>query len=557
MKEAPEEEPDTEGSDTEDQPKGMRFWGPLLALSIATFIVVLDTTMMTVAVPQIAEDLNTTVGGVQSGIALFAMVMASLMLLAGKVADLKGNKRLFIIGLGIYGVGTAVAAVAPNLGVLIFGWSFLEGIAAAFILPLTFTMTFAHYRGKQRALAFGVLGGLQAVGAAVGPILGGLLTTFSTWRLGFGLELIGVFAIIPLLRYLRETEPDRTGTLDWVGGVLSILMTLSIVIGILLAPSYGLVFPRRPFLVGDVQINPLGLSPSVWLIFFGLILVALFFHWQTRRERKNKTPLFTAGLLNNRGFVRGVATNAIFMVAMMGFLFTVPVFLQSFRGFSAFETGLALLPFSISAMVFSFLTPRLSARFHPKYLILAGLAFAAFGVLLTWSVISPTLSLADLILPGLLFGVGTGLLLGPAVNLILSYVRRAQRNEASSARNANTQLGTSLGTAIIGSLLLIGFFGAVVDEVAGEAGLTLTPEEREQLAIALEDAFNKLSNQEIQEIIGALPPDDQALVLRLFETAGVNAMRTAMLVTVAFLVLAFAVGLLIPGGKSAMVQEEK
>ncbi|MEE9163487.1 MAG: MFS transporter, partial [Thermoplasmata archaeon] len=358
-------------------------------------------------------------------------------------------------------------------------------------------------------------------------------------------------------RYLRETEPDRTGTLDWVGGVLSILMTLSIVIGILLAPSYGLVFPRRPFLVGDVQINPLGLSPSVWLIFFGLSLVALFFHWQTRRERKHKTPLFTAGLLNNRGFVRAVATNAIFMVAMMGFIFTVPVFLQSFRGFSAFETGLALLPFSISAMVFSFLTPRLSAHFHPKYLILGGLAFAAIGVLLTWSVISPTLSLADLILPGLLFGVGTGLLLGPAVNLILSYVRRAQRNEASSARNANTQLGTSLGTAIIGSLLLIGFFVAVVDEVAGEAGLTLTPEEREQLAIALEDAFNKLSNQEIQEIIGALPPDDQALVLQLFETAGVNAMRTAMLATVAFLVLAFAVGLLIPGGKSAMVQEEE
>ncbi len=556
MEETAEEDLPTQGPKTEDRPKGMRFWGPLLALSIATFIVVLDTTMMTVAVPQIAEDINTTVGGVQSGIALYAMVMASLMLFAGKVADLKGNKRLFIIGLGIYGTGTAVAAVAPSLGVLIFGWSFLEGIAAAFILPLTFTMTFAHYRGKQRALAFGVLGGLQAVGAAVGPILGGLLTTFSTWRLGFGLELIGVFAIIPLLRYLRETEPDRTGTLDWVGTVLSILMTLSIVIGILLAPTFGLVFPRRPFLVGDVQINPLGLSPSIWLIFFGLILVALFFHWQTRRERKNKTPLFTASLLNNRGFVRAVATNAIFMIAMMGFLFTIPVFLQSFRGFSAFETGLGLLPFSIAAMVFSFLTPRLSARFHPKYLILAGLATSAIGTLLTWSVISPTLSLVDLILPGLIFGIGTGLLLGPVVNLILSYVRTAQRNEASSARNANTQLGTSLGTAVIGSLLLVGFFVAFVDVVAEDAGINLTPEERTQLAIELEDAFNKLSNQEIQEIIGQLPPDDQARVIQIFETAGVNAMRTAMLSALAVVVLAFVVGLLIPGGKFASVAED-
>jgi MFS family permease len=545
-----------EDMESEAKPKGMRFWGPLLALSIATFIVVLDTTMMTVAVPQIAEDLNTTVSGVQAGIALFAMVMASLMLFAGKVADLKGNKRLFIIGLGIYGVGTTVAAVAPSLGILILGWSFLEGIAAAFILPLTFTMTFAHYKGKHRALAFGILGGLQAVGAAVGPILGGLLTTFSTWRLGFGIELIGVFAIIPLLRYLHETEPDRTGTLDWVGAILSVLMTLSIVIGILLAPDFGLVFPRRPFLVGGVQINPLGLSPSIWLIFFGLALVALFFHWQTRRERKNKTPLFTAGLLNNRGFVRSVATNAIFMIAMMGFIFTIPVFLQSFRGFSAFETGLALVPFSLSAMVFSFLTPRLSARFPPKHLILGGLALAAIGTLLTWSVISPTLGLADLVLPGLFFGVGTGLLLGPIVNLILSYVRQRQRNEASSARNANTQLGTSLGTAIIGSLLLLGFFVAVVDEVAEEAGLTLTPAEREQLAIALEDAFSKLSNQEIQEIIGALPPDDQALVIQIVETAGVNAMRTAMLATVAFIVLAFVVGLLIPGSKFEVAEAD-
>ncbi|MFQ5552968.1 MAG: MFS transporter [Thermoplasmata archaeon] len=555
VEETPAADVPTEDTQTEDRPKGMRFWGPLLALSIATFIVVLDTTMMTVAVPQIAEDLNTTVSGVQGGIALFAMVMASLMLFAGKVADLKGNKRLFIIGVGIYGVGTTVAALAPSLGILILGWSFLEGIAAAFILPLTFTMTFAHYRGTHRALAFGVLGGLQAVGAAVGPILGGLLTTFSTWRLGFGIELIGVFAIIPLLRYLRETEPDRTGTLDWVGAVLSVLMTLSIVVGILLAPDFGLVFPRRPFLVGGIQINPLGLSPSIWLIFFGLVLVAAFFHWQTRRERNNKTPLFTAGLLNNRGFIRSVATNAIFMIAMMGFIFTIPVFLQSFRGFSAFETGVALVPFSISAMVFSFLTPRLSARFHPKYLILGGLALAGIGILLTWAVISPALALADLVLPGLFFGVGTGLLLGPIVNLILSYVRQRQRNEASSARNANTQLGTSLGTAVVGSLLLVGFFVAVVDAVAEEAGVTLTPQEREQLAIALEDALKKLSNQEIQDIIGALPPDDQALVLQIFETAGVNAMRSAMLATVAFIVLAFVVGLFIPGGKFAPVEE--
>ena len=552
--EAPAKDLAPEGKGTEDKPKGLRFWGPLIALSIATFIVVLDTTMMTVAVPQIATDLNTTVGGVQSGIALYAMVMASLMLTAGKLADLKGHKRLFIIGLAIFGVGTAVAAVAPNLGVLIFGWSFLEGIAAAFILPLTFTMTFAHYRGTQRAVAFGILGGLQAVGAAVGPILGGLLTTFSTWRLGFGLELIGVVAIIPLLRYLRETEPDRTGTLDWVGSVLSVLMTLSIVIGVLLAPTFGLVFPRRPFLVAGVQINPLGLSPSIWLIFFGLVLVALFFHWQTRRERKNKTPLFTAGLLNNRGFVRSVATNAIFMIAMMGFIFTIPVFLQSLRGFSAFETGLGLLPFSLAAMIVAFGTARLSARVHPKYLILSGLGLAAIGVLLTYSVISATLSLADLILPGLVFGVGTGLLLGPVVNLILSYVRPRQRNEAASARNANTQLGTSLGTAIIGSFLLLGFFVALVDGVAEEVGIDLTPQERQQLAIDLEDALSKLSNEEIQEIIGQLPPDDQALVLQLFETAGVNAMRAAMLATLAFIVLAFGVGLLIPGGKLATVQ---
>lgn len=553
MEEAPVEDLPAEDPEPEDTPKGIRFWGPLIALSIATFIVVLDTTMMNVAVPQIAADLNTNVGGVQAGISLYAMVMASLMLLATKIADLKGNKRWFIIGLGIYGVGTAMAAVAPTLGILILGWSFLEGIAAAFILPLTFTMTYSHYRGKQRAVAFGILGGLGAVGAAIGPMLGGILTTFSTWRLGFGIELVGVFAIIPLLRYLRETDPDRTGTLDWVGAVLSILMTLSIVVGLLLAPTYGLVFPRRPFFVGDVQLNILGLAPSVWLIFFGLLLVALFFHWQTRRERANKTPLFTRSLLNNRGFVRTVAAYAIFMIAMMGLLFTVPVFLQSIRGFSAFETGIALLPFSLTAMFVAFGTAPLSARVHPKYLMVGGLGVSAIGFLGMWAVISPTVTTLDLILPGFFVGLGTGLLTGPAVNLTLSYVRRHQRNEASGARNANAQLGASLGTAVIGSLLLVGFFVGIVDVAAEAAGLSLTPEERTQLAVELEDALGALSNDQILEIIEALPPDDAALLLQILETAGVNAMRTSMLGAIAFNVLAFVVALLIPGGKIAPV----
>ena len=510
------------------------------------FIVVLDSTMMNVAVGAIAKDLNTSVSAVQAAISIYSLVMASLMLTGGKLGDMQGAKRMFVIGCGIYGVGTLLAAVSWNIGILILGWSIIEGIAAALILPLAMTLIFFNYTGAMRAAAFGILGGVQASASAVGPILGGFLTSFFSWRWGFGLQVLIVIVIFFFVRYIRESD-RKAINLDWIGTVLSSLGLMLVVLGFLMAGRYGFWLARRPFTIGDTQINPLGLSPTPLLIALGVAVLLGFAHWQRHLEKTGRTPLLRLSLLANSRFMSGAVTDTFRQVGLTGLLFIIPVFTQQLLGFSAIRTGMAILPFSVGVFVLSMTTANLAERIAPKWLINAGVVVYGAGVIWMWAVTSADMTIWTMVLPMLVMGIGIGLFVAQIVNLTISQVSDEERNEGAGTHNTFRELGGSLGTAVIGSILLVGVFAGFVNGALKAENISATPEQRDRLAVVLEDEVNALSAEDGEKLISQFSPEEQQQLEAIISDAYVDAQKNALLAIAGVMLIALAVGTFLPG----------
>jgi MFS family permease len=290
------------------------------------FIAVIDSTLMNVAVPAIVSDLNTTVPVVQGAIAVYSLVMAALMLPGGKLPSIYGVRRLMQATLVVYAVGTLLAAVSWSPAVLYFGWSIVEGAAAAVLMPLTFTVLVVTYDGKDRAKALGLLAGVNATGAAIGPILGGALTTFASWRWGFALEAVVVVVALVFVRYV-SAAPLAQGRdpLDLGGTALSIVGATSLVVGLLLAGKFGWLIATRQFVAFGVQFNPFGTSPAVWVIGLGLLAFTAFAQYEARLERAGGSPLVPMEMLTNRAFTAGSLTFGARSLVMAGFIFVIPV----------------------------------------------------------------------------------------------------------------------------------------------------------------------------------------------------------------------------------------
>ncbi|KTG29013.1 MFS transporter [Haloferax profundi] len=527
---------------------GFRYWAPLITVSVAMFIGTIDSSMMNVAVPAIVSDLNTDVTAVQGAISFYGLVMASLMLPAGRVATMYGLKRIYALSLVLYGLGTLLAAISWNMGVLFLGWSVVEGVAAAVLLPLGFTLVVINYEGKDRAMGLGLLAGVSAAAAALGPIFGGILTTFFTWRYGFAGEFILALVALALVPFLTDYR-DSDVTLDWVGALLSSIGIGALVLGFILGGKYGWIREARPFVVGGTQVNPLGLSPTVLLVAGGGVLLVAFVHWQFRRERRNETPLVPMRVLNNGGFVSGVTTWVFRSVALAGFLFVVPLFLQSAVGFTAFESGVALLPFSIAGFVFALGTTGWRKRIQPKYLVQIGTGLMIGGLLLLYGQTSVTTTIAEMLLPMAIVGTGLGLVMAQIVDLTLSSVADEDVSEASSTLNATGMLGYAIGTAVFGSALLSSFYRGVVDGVLLTRGITVTIGQRQDIVILLEDAREIATEAERQAAFAALSPEQQQALADIVQGAMVSSMELTLLFIVAVSVVMLAAATFLPTQK--------
>ncbi len=429
----------------------------LLPLVLAQFICSYAASNMNVAISSIASDLGTDVSGVQAAITVFTLTMAALMIPGSKLSDIWGRKFCLRIGLLVYGVGALIAALAPALGVLIFGYSLLEGIGTALLIPPVYILA-TVFTGdiKSRARAFGAISAAGGIGAASGPLIGGLITSTTSWRVSFLLQVLVVVAIIYLSR--RVVDPGLGGAkhrFDTVGAVLGAAGLFFVVVGILQAGTYGWFTAKQDFVIGNTVLIPQGGISPVWLfVLIGALLLLWFFQHIRSMERAGKEPLLSTRMFENRVANLGLVTQNIQWLVLLGLSFVVSVFMQTVRGYGAIETGLILTPATVGILVTSLAAGRMAQRRPQALLIRAGFALAIAGMLLLLLFSGATSNILATI-PGLLTGgLGVGIMLTSSVNVVQSSFPEKDQGEISGLSRSVSNLGSSLGVAIAGTVVV-------------------------------------------------------------------------------------------------------
>jgi MFS family permease len=431
----------------------------LLPLALAQFICSFAGSNMNVMINDISEDLDTDVQGVQIAITLFLLTMAILMIPGSKLSDRWGRKRCFIGGLTLYGIGALLSAIAPGLGVLIIGNSIFEGVGTALLIPPVYILaTLAFDDLTSRARAFGVITGMGGIGAAAGPLIGGLIAWGISWRAAFVFQALVVAAIVLLSRRMVDPlPPDPTRPFDVVGAILSAVGMFFVVLGILQADSSGLLF--------------------VLFLAIGIALLIGFFLYIRARERAGREALLSTGLFRNRTSNLALATQNAQWLILMGTSFTVAVYLQTVRGYNPIETGVIFTAATLGILVSSLAAERLAQRRAQKTLIIAGFVVTAAGIALLIGLVWVWSNVLAFV-PGLLFiGLGLGLMLTPSVNVVQSSFPEEQQGEISGLSRSVSNLGSTFGTAIAGTILVSGLtkgaYGLAMGSLAVAAVLGL------------------------------------------------------------------------------------
>jgi len=428
----------------------------LIIMSAAQFIFTLDMTFMNVSITTLVKDLNTTVSGVQAAITVYTLVMAAFMIAGAKVGDIIGRRKAFFIGLCIYGTGSLITGLAPNLTVLIIGWSVLEGLGAALVMPAMISLVSANFtEDSARKKAFAVIPAAAAVGAAVGPIIGGVLTTYFTWRLGFLMEVLVVIFILLMRKKIKDSpfEGERP-KFDYPGLLFSAAGLGILVYGIILAGTYGFFKCKVPYSIGGKEVLSVGsVSPTVLFVIAGLVILAVFIWWETFRHGRGKDTLINPELFKNLAVIGGVSTNLFQYFLMTGIMFSLCLFLQTVFGYDAFKTGLTILPLSITLFFVAIVGSKLSKRFDPKRIVQVGFLIMVAGAGLMGLGMGSRANGLDFLPAFLVLGTGLGLVASQINEIEQSAVSKELTGETSGLNYTFQNLGASLGTAIAGALI--------------------------------------------------------------------------------------------------------
>jgi len=484
----------------------------LAVLSAAMFVYVIDTTLMNVSISALVEDLDTTVGMVQTAITLYTLTMASFMLTGGKLGDIWGSKRAFRIGLVVYGVGTTITAVAPTIGFVMIGWSILEGLGSALIVPAINTLVRANFAGTKRASAYGVLFGVAAAGAAFGPLIGGWVTTYLSWRVAFGAEaliVLGVLLSSGLINDAPAVVPKPR--LDVTGVVLSVAGLGLFVFGILQTTTRGWSDPLVLALLGS-----------------GIALTVGFIWWVAKREAAGKPALVHPSIFRHRTTSAGLPILSTQTFAQAGLLFLIPLFTQSVLGFDALQTGITLLPLSIGVLLTSTLTPSLGRKIYPKYIIQVGLVLLFIGGFILAGSLEDAAEASDMALGLLIGGLAIGIIAGQLPNLILSGVESDEASEASGLQGTAQNLGMALGTAVIGTVILSVGLSSMGSRVSDSP--IIPQDTKVQITSALERGLNEANRQEVDDAIAAATPEVQNEIDTAYHDAVLDGFQGAIIV---------------------------
>ena len=440
-------------------------WAAVIILGLAQFVMVLDSTVMNVSISTVVKDLNTTVAAMQSAITFYTLTMAAVMLLGAKLGDIWGRRRAFVIGSIVYACGSLITGLAPSMPVLFLGWSVIEGLGAVLVIPAIAALVANNYEGRDRVTAYAIIGAISGGAIAAGPLIGGFVTTYFSWRYVFFGEVVIMAVVLILVRLVTDTSVPKKIKIDVLSVLLSAVGLVAVVFGMLQSKTWGWILPEYPPEINGVKIEPLGLSLVPYFILGGAALLWLFFVRQRYLVRVGRPPLLQVSMFSIKQLRAGLSVLTSQYAMTAGIFFMIPVYLQMTLGFDALETGLKIFPLSVSLILFSIVGTRLTAIWSPRRIVRLGqIILVGASIVLLGSVSLDLKSVAFGV--GMFFaGAALGLLASQLGNVNMSAVTEEQTSEVGGLQGVFQNLGSSVGTALIGSVLIgalaSGFLGSV------------------------------------------------------------------------------------------------
>lgn len=510
-------------------------WAPLAVMGLAVIIIVLDTTLLNVSLGTIVRDLNTNIQSLQWVITAYALTLAALTITGGRFGDLFGRKRMFMLGALVFALGSFIASISHSVSSLIIGESIVEGIGAALMMPATASLLVANYRGRDRALALGAWGGMAAAGSAIGPVVGGYLTSHYSWRWGFRINIFVVVILLLGSILIKESQDqEEKPTIDWIGVLLTATGLTSIVFAVIESASYGWWEAKAVFSFAGNSVGFGGLSIVPIALAVGTLLLVGFYLWEKRMVACGETPLVSMELFKNKQFTAGATLTAVMSIGQMGLIFGLPVFLQGVRGLDALHTGYALLPMSLGLFLMAPLGGYFAKHFKPKHIVQIGLLVNVFALLLLRHAITINAGASDFIPSLFMYGCGIGLGISQLTNITLSAVSVNESGEASGVNNTLRQVGSSFGTAIIGSVIIATVGAGLSSGIKQSTGIN--PHRKEAVASAAATQSSSIEFGIPLHDTG-LSPDEMQELKRISNESTVKANREAIIYTVVFATL--------------------
>jgi MFS family permease len=504
----------------------------LFTLASGQFLMTLDSSVMNVSIATVAEDVGTTVTGIQGAITAYTLVMASLMITGAKIGAIIGRKRAFAIGCVIYGCGSFTTAISPSLPVLLFGWSFLEGVGAALILPAIVALVAGNFPAERRPAAYGLVAAAGAIAVAVGPLVGGFFTTYFSWRWVFAGEVLVVLAILVLTRRIADAPAAERPRLDVVGTLLSAAGLGMLVFGVLRSSEWGWIQSK------EGGPSWAGLSPTVWLILGGLFVIWLFSRWEVRRVSRGEEPLVRPGLLRNRQLSGGLIMFFFQYLAQAGLFFVVPLFLSVCLGLSALGTGARLLPLSLTLLVAAIGIPRFLPNVSPRLVVRVGLLALLAGTVVLLGALDVDSGPEVVFVPMLLIGLGIGALASQLGSVTVSSVPDEESPEVGGVQNSMTNLGASLGTALAGSIMIAAVASSFLTNI--QANPNIPPEAKSQAQVELAGGVAFVSDADLEAALddAGVEPQTTDAALDAYRDARIDGLRSALAILAAATIVA-------------------
>jgi MFS family permease len=512
----------------------------LLTLAAGQFLMTLDSSVMNVSIATVAKDVGTTVSGIQGAITAYTLVMACLMITGAKIGAIIGRKRAFSIGCVIYGCGSLTTALAPNLPVLLLGWSFLEGVGAALILPAIVALVASNFPAVRRPAAYGMVAAAGAVAVAVGPLIGGFATTYFSWRWVFAGEVVVVLLILVLARRIADSPASEQPKLDLVGAGLSAVGLGLFVFGILRSGEWGWIQPRS----GGPSWG--GLSPVIWLLLGGLFVLWIFFRWEDRVEAHGGEPLVRRALLRNDQLKGGLTMFLFQYLVQAGVFFVVPLYLSVALGLSAIDTGVRILPLSITLLAAAIGVPRLFPTTSPRLIVRIGLLALFAGTVVLLGALDVDSGPEVVLVPLLLIGLGIGALASQLGAVTVSAVPDDQASEVGGVQNTMTNLGASIGTALAGAILIATLSTTFAANIASSDAIPASV--KSQATVKLGGGVPFISDADLNAALDKanVPPEQSDAALTAYQDARIGGLKSALAVLALAVVIALLLAQKIP-----------